>query len=493
MKLPFVEHIGIGLHITEKAIRWVELSRIRDQVRVLSIYAGKVEKSDVKNCLSKLVERINPSWKYVTVNIDSSYIKQKLINVPDSEDKEHLEDWLREQKKAMIPAGLKREEFVTGHHFTGQIEDEQKCLLLVARKEPIEARINLLKSVGLEPSIITTGDLETGYAFIFDPEFTDGESCLIKAFEDYSSLHFYDEGMLNNIVELTNKTTSVSEIFEEAAVYLATENQDIPKQRKLYAVISDYCDTEGWNRQLSGNAEKSIRMAKPLAHLKPGKDLPGSDLSVAAGMAAKQLYPALDTVNFLEDQHQENIREKIQKKDSLTTGLISGGVIIALFVLITGVQLFLSSKLDQTQQQLELVDDHITAVAEAREKVADLQQKVNHARELVGERTAMAGLMEIIGRSVPQKVWLNEMNIHESERSGEAVLYGFAYNDAMVASLMERLEKEQAVRNVRLIFSETTEPRQVDNLSEVNPASLVQFEVRMSVNPNILLANGGNE
>lgn len=493
MKLPFIEHIGIGLHITDEAIRWVELSRIRDQVKIRSMHTEKIEEGDVKSGLLNLIERVNPSWKYVTVNLDPGYVRQKLIEAPDAEDHEYLEIWLREQKEAMVPAGLNREDFVIGHHFTGHPEEEQQCLLLITRKEVVEERIKLLGSVGLKPSIITTGDLETGYAFIFDQEFTEGESCLIKIFEDYSSLHFYQEGVLNNIIELSNREISVSEIFEEAEALLATEGlvSDRQSKRKLYTIISETYGTAGSIGKFSGNAEKKIPTGKPLAHLKPGNNQPGSDLSVAAGMAVKQLYPALDTINFLDDQHRANIREDIQKKDALNTGLVSGGCVVLLFTVLMIAQFVLGPKLNKSQQQLALLDDHLTAVTEAGEKVTDLEQRVNQARELVGERTAMAGLLELIGRSVPQRVWLNEVTINETERAGEAALHGLAYNDALVASLMERLEKEKRVSSVRLIFSEMVASEDVYDSSDIDQSSFVQFEVRMFINA-ISLEPGGS-
>lgn len=485
MKLPFIQHIGIGLHITGQAIRWVELTRIRDDIKVRSTGSVHVSEGDVKSALSELLEQVNPSWNYVTVNIDPGHVRQKLIGVPVFEDEVYLETWLREQKEALIPDGLNREDFIVCHRFMGQPEDHQRCLLVIMRKQAVEARIRLLKSVGLRPSVITTGDLETGYAYLFDPEFTADESCLIKAFEDYSSLQFYSGGMLNNVVELTGGDLSVSEILEEAEAYLATAGM-IPGQqagKHAFRLVTDKeFGPENSGVGFSGNASENISLGRPLFHITSESMRLNSDMSVAAGMAVKQLYPALDAVNFLEHQHAEDIREEIQQKDAVHTGLILGSLIGLLLILLTGTQFFLKSKLYAAQQQVALLEDNITAVSEARERVAELRQRVSQARQLVGERTNMAGILEVAGRSVPQRTWLNEVDVYKTDWGKEVVLYGFAYNDALVASLMQRLENEKAVGSVRLIFSETVESGDVYSQADAEERSLVQFEIRVLIN-----------
>ena len=142
----------------------------------------------------------------------------------------------------------------------------------------------------------------------------------------------------------------------------------------------------------------------------------------------------------------------------------------------------MKSKLYAAQQQVALLEDNITAVSEARERVAELRQRVSQASQLVGERTNRAGILEVAGRSVHQRTWLNEVDVYKTDWGKEVVLYGFAYNDALVASLMQRLENEKAVGSVRLIFSETVESGDVYSQADAEERSLVQFEIRVLIN-----------
>jgi Tfp pilus assembly protein PilN len=93
----------------------------------------------------------------------------------------------------------------------------------------------------------------------------------------------------------------------------------------------------------------------------------------------------------------------------------------------------------------------------------------------------MAEMLEVTGRSLPNRVWFNELSFSKSESGNEVTLYGYAHNDALVAALMERLEKETETQNVRLIYSESVSSEDVYDNSSFENVNLVQFEVRMTM------------
>lgn len=483
MKIPFLQHIGIGIHISDKAIRWVELSRMGDTLKIQSVDTEEVKNGDIEGCLSALVERRNPSYLYVTVNVDSRHLKQQVIDVPDFNDPEYFDHWLDEQVEKLLPGELERNQFIWQYHLLGS-EGDQKCLFTITKKQAIENRRELLASVGLKPIIITTGHLQAGYGFVFNEEFVSGPARLVSIFEDTALLHYYNGGMLERYIHFSHSADSASDMLEEATTYLATDGMDLDDIQNLniYLVESDFNKTKA----IPSAAELSIdniRLSKPLSEISPKEKNLKTDHSIAAGMAIKQLYPALDTVNFLDEERQESVRNEVQKKDALHTGILMGGLVVLTFLSLVIAQFILNSWLEETGHQVDLLQDDINTVNVATEKVRELKEQANQAEQLVTERTSMARTLDLLGRSLPDQTWFNEVQINKSENNKEAAIYGYAHNDALIASLMGHLEDESATENVRLIFSEAVSSTDIYAESSFEEVPLVRFEIRISINP----------
>lgn len=480
MKIPFVQHIGIGIHITQQAIRWVELSRLGKTMKIQNTDCEEVQSGDIEQSLSTLIERRNPSFPYVTINIDSSYVRQQLFDVPRFDDPEFFSHWLDEQKKKLIPKGINPQEFISTYHLLGDGE-EQKCLFVIAKKEAVESRKELLESVGLKASIVTIGQLQSGYGLVFDEDFVSREVRLISIFEDGASLQYYGNGFLENYMSLSHVGTSVTNIVEEAKTYLITDGADFEslQNQSIYLVKSNFIDAEekAVNSVLSVD---KVQQGQPLSNISSDEVL-SADYSIAAGMAVKQLYPALDTINLQDEEKLDAIEKEVQKKDTLHTGIALGGLVVFTFFILLIAQFFLDTRLEKVGKEAILLQDDINTVRGAAKRVEQLKKQAGQATQLVAERTSVAKTIRLLGKSLPDRVWYNEISINKSENGKNAVIYGYAHNDALIASLMERLEKKESIGNVRLIYSEAVNSADVYNDASFNSIPLVQFEVRISM------------
>lgn len=458
------------------------MSRIGNTVKITNVDFEEVENGDIGSSLEALVVRQDPSFPYVAVNIDNSHVRRRLLDLPDFDDPEYVRHWIDEQKEKLIPEGLNREEFISKYHLLDS-EEGQKCLLVITKKQSVENRKELLESVGLKASIITTGQLQVGYGFIFDDNFVSEQARLISVFEDGASLQYYNKGILKNYVELTHSGVPTSDIIEEAKTYLLTAGKDFEnvENQSIYLLESDYNDVKV-ESIVSDFPAGEVHLAKPLPNQSSNERF-SADQSIAVGLAVKQLYPALDTINFVDNASRESVRNEIEKKDAVHTGILLGGLVVLAFLSLMAVQFFLNTNLEEARQEVALLQNDINTVNAATKKVRELKQQAGQAGELVSERTSLAATLELIGNSLPGRTWFNEVKINKSEDEKEVAIYGYAHNDALIASLMERLEKEPITENVRLIFSEAVNSSDVYNDAFLDDMPLVQFEIRITMNP----------
>jgi len=195
-------------------------------------------------------------------------------------------------------------------------------------------------------------------------------------------------------------------------------------------------------------------------------------------MAVKQLYPALDSVNLLGEEEQVFVREQIQKKDSLLTGILIPGSVVLIWLLIMAVQGYHQSQLTNASEQVEQLNNKITAVANADSSLSRWVRKVEQARELVAQRTRFASLMETIGKTVPNGVWFTGMNIRNEQSQSQVKLQGLSNSENHVATLMEHLEHTDRLSDVRLVLSDRVQEKDIYKKGRYANVPLVKFEIR---------------
>lgn len=481
MRIPFFQHIGIGVHISEKVIRWVELSRIGDNIKLRKSGFEQVENGNIRESLQRLAIKTDPDFNFVVTNLDASQIRQAVVDVPFLDDEEYLEQWINDQVSGLVPTSLPQNEFIVRHHFFGE-EEQQKCLFVVARKKAVQERTELLNSIGLYPAACTSGSLEPGYALLFNNHFIQDESHLLSYFDDIPSLSDYHEGVLHSFRIFNVSGTSIVELIEEAETHIATEahpgRPDVP-QKKLFVATDKAEDLYKELAEIKKGRSFALFPVQPLSGIGSENNSPDPGYALAAGMAVKQLYPDMDTINLMEVQAQAEAKEHIQKRDAIQTGAVLGGVIVGLYLILSVIQLIIGYQLDATSERVALLEDKITAVNTAREEAETWKERVKDARQLVAQRTQVASLLEDIGRMLPDNVWYNEIDIMQSGQSFDVGLYGFSQNEAFIAGLMERLEKKDNITNVRLILSEHVSSSDVYE-SVISGRAIVRFQIQLT-------------
>ncbi|GEM_PF-2453570 len=448
MKIPFLQKKSVGIHITYRAIRWVELSRIRNGLSLDCVETSTVKEGNIAECLNQIVDKANPSFPYVISNLDGSEVHQEIIEVPFQED-DYLNEWVEETPKEIIPEGSEIDEFQVAHHIIGDKDERRSCLFVMAPKEAVASRVELLESVGLQPIALTTGDFEAGYGLLFDSDFINEDPMLLKAFEDRACLLSYEDGLVCDFFPLPVVNDVEDLLSEVESLVVSRPNYKESKSSQLlYTALSKNLKNAGNNK-----VRLKIRELHPLPDLNlKGKRL-SMDESIACGMAVKQLYPALDRINLLDEENVRLNADEVEKKDAfLTTGVLVGFILLAFFCL-NLLEWNMERRKSDLDKQVAQVQDKITSVTDARQRVQNLKSTISDVRRLVAERTSMVKDLESISRSIPNRIWLDVLQLTNESKKPRVILKGYAKDESRVSLLLRRLERLKEVNNVRLLYS----------------------------------------
>jgi len=479
MKLPFIQQRGIGVHITGKSIRWIDLVRTGNSLRILTVDEEPLTDS-MEESLSRLVSRVKPDYPFVSTNLRPDQVKEFVVPLPEFDDEEYQESWLHEQERIIKSSESGSDDLHISHHFW-ENGDEGKCLFVVASDQAVRQRKELLDSVGLTPVCLTSGTVERTYSCLFNEEFAEGDQQLLHIGKEEAILYDLKNGILTEMIAMDHAGNSISDTIEEALTLLISGKNvrdSISTQQHGLFVSTENADKETVTSREIGGQTFNVVALQPLKSVKSKVGKPGIHFTTCAGMAVKQLYPALDSVNLLGEEEQVFVREQIQKKDSLLTGILIPGSVVLIWLLIMAVQGYHQSQLTNASEQVEQLNNKITAVANADSSLSRWVRKVEQARELVAQRTRFASLMETIGKTVPNGVWFTGMNIRNEQSQSQVKLQGLSNSENHVATLMEHLEHTDRLSDVRLVLSDRVQEKDIYKKGRYANVPLVKFEIR---------------
>jgi type IV pilus assembly protein PilN len=115
---------------------------------------------------------------------------------------------------------------------------------------------------------------------------------------------------------------------------------------------------------------------------------------------------------------------------------------------------FLRAEQDANQRKLASFKTTTVKMKNLKNKIADVELKLNTIRELEKGKTGPVKLLDDIATSVPrEKLWL----ISLKESKGILTLTGTAMDNETVADFMNRLENTESIKSVELVKTQQKE------------------------------------
>lgn len=476
------------MYLTGTQVCWVQVRRLGGRLDRLQYAAEDVCNGDLRGALQRLVARIAPRDPYVVANLDALHVRAVVIQGPPFDDEEAQAAWVQGQAGRQLPPGTRLEDFVVRFRPTIATDERTVGLMLLARREAVEARAALVQEVGLVPVGIGCADTAVGDMLAFDAPFLEGRSAVLVVRAMEAVLLGYREGLLDSVVTLgwgrDHAAALVEEVRVQLAGWAAGSEAGAPARLYVVGVAGEGVAEQARAARIAGGTVLEVGTFK--GYRNRDLPLPPSHLPAAA-LAVSHLFPGLQPLSLMEGVKQQAWQSEVEKQAATRSVLGMGAVLAACLLLLVLLATWLDLRQSRTSEALLQLADRITEVEQARAALQQLEADVAQAERLVTERTNVAGLMAWIGRATPETLWFDALHL-TTPPSGAArlTLYGAAFDEAPVAALLDSLEQAAFLENVRLVYAEQVPAQALYKQATVPQRTLARFEISLEV-PSLTL------
>jgi len=475
MRLPFVHSTTSGLYITDTGVVWVSGTRLGSRWRRVEQAYEAVEDGDLEAALVRLVEHLAPSIQYVISHLDPLHVRHVMVQGPALDDADSFEAWLEAEAQRHLPPRATLSNFAIRVQVLEQAEAYTRCLLVLASREAVEARVALLEAAGLRPLGIRSIDVASGEALRLHGAFAEGRSALLFLRPEDATLLHYREGVLQSLETLPFGVggMDVLSLLQAVSAYLA------PMPDRLFVMGTTSAEVIAQAREadlfecamLEGTLDLSPYMKAPPL---------GSDHIPAAALVLPGHVAASEAINFLEPDAASERLQALEKREAMRALLLLGGFVALVYLLQALATVYLGGKQAAAEVALSQLADHVARIEQVHEAVQRLERDVAQAEQLVHERTHVAGILTGMGAGAPEGLWLETVDLEAATDRARLTLLGMAYREGNVARYLERLEQAPFATNVRLLYAEAVRAATLYKHAGVQDRPLTRFEIQLT-------------
>jgi type IV pilus assembly protein PilN len=159
-------------------------------------------------------------------------------------------------------------------------------------------------------------------------------------------------------------------------------------------------------------------------------------------------------INLLSD------REAIRKETTRQQVSIFILMICLLVVILGGIHFYqiqqkkdLTQQIEDVEQALEELRKKVGEVERYKEAKLELETKLQIIERLQKGKLLVVRLLDGIGETIPEKMWLDELGLKGDKFSME----GYAVDNETIAAFMKDLQRMEAFQSVELLWTEKKE------------------------------------
>jgi len=503
----------VGLDISSKAVKLVEISRKGKRYRVESyavepLPANAVAErtiSDVEavaDAIKRVVKRAGTRAKTAAVAVAGSAVITRVINVSAGLSDDELTSQMELEADQYIPFPL--DEVNMDHVVLGASEKNPQMLdvlLAASRSENVEARIEAVALAGLKAMFVgveayaletpfsliaqqmTGGGLGTvavvdigasmttlnvlhNLRTIYTREQIFGGKQLTEAIQQRYGLSVEEAGKAKKMGGLPEEyLTEVQEPFKEAMAQQVSRSLQFffsssQSTRVDQIVLAGGCaNIPGAAALIEAKTGIPTSIANPFAdmalapRINPqalANDAPA--MMIACGLAMRR-YVTEPHINLLP--WRETLRKERQQRfvlAALGSVVAAGGLFYLFHNYVGGLIDNQNSRNDYLQQEIVQVDKRIKEVRDLEAEKARLLERMNIIQELQASRPQVVHVFDEMVRTVPEGIYLTR-----SQRQGQVLtLEGMAESYARVSALMNNLDKSDWFTAPKLDVVETS-------------------------------------
>ena len=159
-------------------------------------------------------------------------------------------------------------------------------------------------------------------------------------------------------------------------------------------------------------------------------------------------------INLLSD------REAIRKETTRQQVSISILTVCLILVILGGIQIYqyrqkkdLEQRIQYVQEELKELKKKVGEVEKYKEAKKELETKLQIIDRLEKGKMLVVQLLDGIGETIPEKMWLQDLGYKGSKLS----LEGYAVDNETIAAFMKKLEHTKSFQSVELVLTEKKE------------------------------------
>ncbi len=510
-----------GLEICQNCVRMVELVQGRKGISVARWGCEPISSNnnngsrETWSAVKTLKARLGIRHGRIVSRLDDIGVRHLMIKTPLLSYPE-TEQWLTENISGFLPTGISQEDVRFSFQIGSEQAEQQNVLLAIARKNAICNHIDTLKNIGFEVEAISSGSSDlVNVLSLQGDEFYQDTIAILNIHRETTAIIICEAGHISFYKEIRISVTNKNLLVAEAPVgafqtrnYIEEEDNSSQEwSEEVKQVLVDYwIETLGKKPvskiMLTANDEAtlehgmSLQQISPVEIIQPMPDStaknaqPGFDYSLPAGLALKGHYPFLNTINFLSQEHISRNAEEREKRKSLRIMLIAGSLFLVMLCMVQLVRFYFAHQLSFSEDAIFQMQSHIVTLEKLKNDNEKLSQQIRHAREIIVNRSSHSQLLWEISRLLPEKLWLRELSVYESNGSDKnpktnlnpagslcCAMNGFAFSEQQIAQFLKALEDSERFTNVRLLQTRMISAKEVFEKSKVRRVALIRFEV----------------
>ncbi|MBO6524392.1 MAG: PilN domain-containing protein [Balneolaceae bacterium] len=458
LKIPFIEHTGIGLEITDEVIRWVEINRFGQRLSLKS--SGEIvhNNSDASflGAIEKFKEQIESDAYHLGITVPEALLDVYVEEVPYSEEESETGQWITQKEKELLE-GHKGEGQLILHHLVQLDEDNKRCIFQIVDGDLIGRYKTLLSEMDLFPLYVGTGLLESGYSQIYNPDFLKEISSVVQYLNKNGYLTVFEKGLVKNVYEIGSASkTDTDFILNEAHSYLQTE--EASTDLALNSISIQFAVYEADINPENGTLKRQLQKAIPFKGKKGLEETPGEYL-LSIGTIVRLFFPGLDAFNYAEPSEIDTGILVHDKKETMRLGVMLFAPLIIFALFTYALNKIVDYRLVESNQVMEQIGDKIEEVTEKRELLVETRDRFVEARSVLEAKEPIAFIFEQIGTHIPEDMWLMNLSVaNPSEAQYQQVrVSGYSGNENSISLFLNRLEESDGVQQASLILSEKVE------------------------------------
>ncbi|MEE4312167.1 MAG: PilN domain-containing protein [candidate division KSB1 bacterium] len=514
MNINFIDILGhrkfSGLDISHHAVSYSELSMDRNKNwRLIKVAreAIRYERShDDKEALISALGRLRNSLEKdsieVITNLNGTSVRNSLIQTPVL-DYQSTSEWLDVNIERFIPAHVDLNDINFSFQILSESEQDQTILLSIAKKKDVNRHRELLKENGFDVLSVSAGVTDIINTLVFSG--IAHERSIIIAYLDYHKMTMilFKKGYILKYHEigLANPYSILNTEQSESPGTSRPISQCVSSLRNFIESLISENDIVGgeYNVLLRGAKDYASAVSEELEKYsistennddvthEPEEHHVGPEFTLATGLALKGLYPLLNTINLSEPEDHNEISVADEKERILRLIIYLGSGFLGVIIIMTLLTGILQRWYENGLNSVLMQSSQLAALQKLKSENARLTADIRKSKTIIHNRSHIARLLNESGRLIPANCWLREMQVHHSSDDAhqmDVTFTGISFSEIDVAELIRALRTSSVAENVKLLYTEKVNARDVRLKTKRFGQNLVKYQLSFTLKNN---------